>query len=76
LNRDFRFILWSVLTYDFQKGISTEKCLQLAVSHTKPGSVVVFHDSLKAEERVLKVLPRFLRHFGDQGYRFDAITGG
>ncbi|MFZ4523725.1 MAG: polysaccharide deacetylase family protein [Bacteroidales bacterium] len=73
LRKDFRFILWSVLTYDFSKNVTPEKCLEYAVNHSQSGSVVVFHDSVKSLENVRYALPRFLEHFLKLGYRFEPL---
>jgi peptidoglycan/xylan/chitin deacetylase (PgdA/CDA1 family) len=73
LHKDFRFILWSVLTYDFHRHTTPEQCLKNAVENTGNGSVVVFHDSLKSLENVRYVLPRFLEHFINLGYCFKSL---
>jgi peptidoglycan/xylan/chitin deacetylase (PgdA/CDA1 family) len=73
LRKDFRFILWSVLTYDFKGNISPEKCLDSSIRCTRNGSIVVFHDSLKSITNVRYALPRFLEHFMALGYRFEPI---
>ena len=73
LRHTYRFILWSVLTNDFNKGITAEKCLVNAISASRPGSVVVFHDNLKSVDKVRYALPRFLEHFSGLGFRFAAI---
>lgn len=74
LRKHFRIILWSVLSGDYNPGISKEQCLLNVVTHTKPGSIVVFHDSLKAKENLLYALPRFLDHFLNEGYRFERVV--
>jgi len=74
LRKHFNFVLWSVLTYDFDRHITPEECLKIAVSNSGPGSVVVFHDSLKAAGNIMYALPRFLGHFREQGYRFEAFS--
>jgi peptidoglycan/xylan/chitin deacetylase (PgdA/CDA1 family) len=74
LRRDYRFILWSVLTYDFHRHTTPEQCLTNAVNYTRTGSIVVFHDSLKAMDNVRYALPRFLTHFLNLGYRFEIIN--
>jgi len=73
LHKKFRFILWSVLTWDFKGDTTPEQCLRYAVDNTGSGSIVVFHDSLKTIEKVRFALPRFLDHFQSRGYRFDPI---
>jgi len=74
LRNDFRFVLWSVLTGDFRKTITPEQCLNNALEHTRSGSIVVFHDNLKATEKLMYALPRFLEHFSGLGYRFEGIS--
>ncbi len=75
LRKDFRFILWSVLTYDFHRNTTPQQCLKNAICNTRSGSVVVFHDNPKSMEKVRYALPRFLEHFLKQGYRFQTIDG-
>jgi peptidoglycan/xylan/chitin deacetylase (PgdA/CDA1 family) len=75
LRKKYRFILWSVLTWDFDRHTSPEQCLQIAVENTSAGSVVVFHDSLKSIEKVRYALPRFLEHFSQRGFDFRTIPG-
>ncbi len=73
LRKKYRFVLWSVLTWDFDRRTTPEICLQYALDNTGEGSVVVFHDSVKSIENVRYALPRFLSHFLGQGYRFETI---
>lgn len=73
LRKQYRIILWTVLTGDFDASLSPEECLAIAIKHTKPGAIVVFHDSLKASERLLWVLPRYISYCKEQGYTFGNI---
>jgi peptidoglycan-N-acetylglucosamine deacetylase len=66
-------IMWSVLSGDFDKKLAPEKCLANVIQHTKSGSIVVFHDSDKAFERLEYALPRVLQYFSEKGYRFEKI---
>jgi len=74
LRKQFRIILWSVLSGDYNPGISGEQCLLNVITHTRPGSIVVFHDSLKAKDNLFYTLPRFLDHFLNEGYRFEKLV--
>ena len=67
---DMQIIMWDVLSGDFDVDLSPEKCYENVVKHTRPGSIIVFHDSLKAFERLKFALPLVLKHFSEQGYRF------
>lgn len=73
LQRHYRIIMWDVLSGDFDPKIDREQCLDNVKMKTRPGSIVVFHDSLKSFEKLQYVLPRILQHFSEKGYRFEAL---
>ena len=73
LQRHYRIIMWDVLSGDFDPKISQEQCFNNVKIKTKPGSIVVFHDSLKSFEKLQIVLPKALRYFSEKGYRFEAL---
>ena len=66
--------MWDVLSGDFDSKISREQCLSNVFTNTEPGSIVVFHDSLKALEKLEFVLPKVLDHYSSQGYRFESLN--
>lgn len=70
---NMRVIMWSVLSGDFDTGLSPETSLSYVLRYTKPGSIIVFHDSAKAWDRLQYALPRVLAHFKQEGYRFESI---
>lgn len=74
LRKNYKIIMWSVLSGDFDKKVTPEKCLNQVLKNTKRGSIVVFHDSLKAQEKCLAVLPQFMDHFIQRGYLFKPLT--
>jgi len=73
LKKHYQLVMWSVVTYDYDADISQEESLQIAIGKTQRGSIVVFHDSLKAQKNMLYVLPRFLEYFSKRGYRFETF---
>lgn len=66
-------IMWDVLSGDFDTRLTGEACLGYVLYHTRPGSIIVFHDSTKAWERMQYALPKVLEHFTNQGYRFEVL---
>jgi len=68
-----KIVMWDVLSGDFDTQISGETCFQNVIKHTGPGSIIVFHDSTKAWERMSYALPKVLQHFSALGYRFETI---
>ncbi len=73
VRQDYRIIMWDVLTYDFDSRVSPETALAKALQNTQRGSIVLFHDSLKAENTLRYALPRFMEHFAEQGYQFTSL---
>jgi peptidoglycan/xylan/chitin deacetylase (PgdA/CDA1 family) len=69
----YKIVMWSVLTKDYQQNSNREKLLQNAIRKTERGSIIVFHDSEKAAENMLFILPRFLEYFSGKGYVFKVI---
>jgi peptidoglycan-N-acetylglucosamine deacetylase len=73
LNTQYSIIMWDVLSGDFDASITPDKCLQNVVRNARNGSIIVFHDSLKAFPHLKSVLPQALKHLAAQGYRFLAL---
>lgn len=67
----FRIIMWDVISADFDERITPDKCLDNVIKHTQPGSIVVFHDSTKAWERMSFALPRALKFFKEKGWKMN-----
>jgi len=76
MGKPFRIVMWSVLSGDFDTRLSPERCYKNIVDHTGSGSVVVFHDSEKAKERMCYCLPAVLKYFSGKGYLFKKIEPG
>lgn len=73
LRHQYQIVLWDVLSGDFDKDLTPEECLQNVIHHATPGSIIVFHDSLKAEKNLRYALPKVLEYFTDRGFTFEAI---
>ncbi|NND06943.1 MAG: polysaccharide deacetylase family protein [Saprospiraceae bacterium] len=74
LMRHYKIIMWDVLSGDFDPNLTNEQCLSNVMANTDQGSIVVFHDSLKAEEKLKYVLPKVLAAFKDRGFEFASIS--
>jgi peptidoglycan/xylan/chitin deacetylase (PgdA/CDA1 family) len=66
-------IMWDVLSYDFDKNVSENKCFENVISNLRPGSIVVFHDSIKAEKNLRYALPRVLEWILEKAYTTEII---
>ncbi len=73
LLKDYHVVMWDVLTGDFEKYLSPERCLEKTLQYTRSGSIVVLHDSLKAWRNMSYVLPRILDYYSNLGFRFEAL---
>ncbi len=73
MRKQFRIILWDVLSGDFDQDITPEKCLKNVIKNTRNGSIIVFHDSLKAQKNMLYALPRAIQYLKEQGYSFAVL---
>jgi len=68
-----QIIMWDVLSGDFDIQINGETCARNVINNTVPGSIIVFHDSQKAWDRMSVALPKVLEHFSNLGYRMELI---
>lgn len=73
IKSQYSIVMWDVLSRDFDESTSEQKCLQNVLSKTREGSIVVFHDSLKAKEKLFYVLPKVLEHYSVKGFSFEII---
>ena len=69
----YKIIMWDVLSGDFDTTISGDQCAQNVIQYAGPGSIIVFHDSAKAMDRLRVALPKVLSHFSNLGYQFKAL---
>ncbi|WP_299015873.1 polysaccharide deacetylase family protein [uncultured Polaribacter sp.] len=74
IKKGYKIIMWSVLSADFDSNITKETCLKNVLKNTKNGSIIVFHDSIKASEKLRFVLPKVLDYFSKKGYVFKSIN--
>jgi peptidoglycan/xylan/chitin deacetylase (PgdA/CDA1 family) len=68
-----KIIMWDVLSGDFDLSLSPEKCLDNVLKYTQNGSIVVFHDSQKAFDRLKYTLPLAMAYWSKLGYEFKAL---
>lgn len=73
LKKSYEIIMWDVLSGDFNVDISPEKCYRNVVDKSSNGSIIVFHDSLKAFPRTQYALPKALEYWQSKGYQFKSL---
>jgi peptidoglycan/xylan/chitin deacetylase (PgdA/CDA1 family) len=72
-NLGCKIIMWDVLSYDFDPSITPKDCLENVISNTAQGSIIVFHDSVKAEKNLKYALPIAIQLLKNKGFVFDVI---
>lgn len=73
VNPEVEIVMWDVLSGDFDQSITTEKCINNVLKNVKNGSIIVFHDSLKAFGRLEESLPIILEELSKRGYAFKSL---
>jgi peptidoglycan/xylan/chitin deacetylase (PgdA/CDA1 family) len=73
LRPHYRVIMWSLLTRDYDPDLAPERALRLTLAATRPGDILVLHDSRKASRSLRFLLPRLLAHYSERGYEFAAL---
>lgn len=73
LSETYQIVFWDVLSQDYDPTLSPEACFVGTFASIRPGSIVVFHDSVKAWPRLSVVLPRFLEVVKAEGYRLEKL---
>jgi len=66
-------VMWDVLSGDFDESITKEQCVENVLKHCNNGSIIVFHDSLKAFERLEYALPIVLENLSEKGFQFKTL---
>ncbi|WP_289022554.1 polysaccharide deacetylase family protein [uncultured Salegentibacter sp.] len=73
VKQHYKIVMWDVISGDFDHRISKEKCLSNVLKNTSEGSIIVFHDSIKASEHLKYVLPKVLKHYTEKGFAFKSL---
>ncbi len=68
---EYKLIMWDVLSGDYRKDISPEKCYQDVLKTVRSGSIILFHNHIKSEKNMRYSVPRLIDELKLQGYEFD-----
>jgi peptidoglycan/xylan/chitin deacetylase (PgdA/CDA1 family) len=74
LKKKYRIIMWSVLSVDYNTGLAEEQVVRNVVENVRPGSGIVFHDSVKASKNLYAALPEVLEFLRREGYQAHVIS--
>ncbi|MDD2286472.1 MAG: polysaccharide deacetylase family protein [Paludibacter sp.] len=73
LKEEYDIVMWDVITFDYDKKKKPEQIMRTVERYLRTGSIVVFHDSIKAKENVLTVLPQALAYWKEKGYSYGLL---
>ncbi|MBD5251507.1 MAG: polysaccharide deacetylase family protein [Bacteroides sp.] len=73
INRHYNIVMYDLVTRDYSKRLTGEEVLENVKRFTRNGSIIVFHDSVKAHRNMRFALPRAISWLKDQGYEFKAL---
>lgn len=73
IKKNYEIIMWDVLTKDYLPRLNVKRALKRIKKATKPGSIIVFHDSVKAETNLKVMLPDYLKFLEEEGYKISVL---
>ena len=73
IRKKYEVIMWDVLSKDYLKRLNVKRALKRIKKATKPGSIIVFHDSVKAETNLKAMLPNYLKFLEEEGYKMSVL---
>jgi peptidoglycan/xylan/chitin deacetylase (PgdA/CDA1 family) len=72
IRKNYRIVMWSWLSYDYDNTVSIDNILANAKS-IKGGDILVFHDNLKSHDRLKVLLPKVVDEITEKGLHFQSI---
>ena len=73
IRHHYNIIMYDVVTRDYSRKLTPERVLENVKRYARNGSIIVFHDSLKAKANMMAVLPAAIEWLRDEGYEFLPI---
>ena len=71
LKKDFKIIMWDIMSWDFKENISSNKIFRNVMDNVESGSIILFHNNLKSYENLKKSLKIILKKLKEQEYQFS-----
>lgn len=73
LKNRFKLIMWTTLSGDFDKNLTTSDVLQNLKENLRKGDIIVFHDNPKSADRLMEILPSYLAFLKQEGYKCSVL---
>ena len=73
IKQHYNIVMYDLVTRDYSKKLKPEQVLANVRRYARNGSIIVFHDSLKAEKNMKAALPQAIEWLMARGYRFERL---
>lgn len=73
LKKRYNIVMWDVVTRDYSNMLNGEQVLNNIKHLTRNGSIITFHDSLKARENLYYALPKAIEWLLANNYSFGLL---
>lgn len=73
LRKNYDIVMWDVITHDYNKNLCVDDVFKNVKRNLRKGSIVVFHDSIKAKNNVLQALPLSIEFWESKAYRYGLL---
>lgn len=73
IREKYNLIMYDLVTRDYSKKQTPQQVLDNVRRYARNGSIIVFHDSIKASPRMRWALPRAIEWLKEQGYEFESL---
>ncbi len=70
LLKDYKIVMWDVLSEDYRQDITPDQCYQSVLRSIRPGSIILFHNHVKSEKNMRYALPRLIDELRKRGFEF------
>ena len=69
-----RIVMWDILSLDYEQKLSPAEVVENVITRIRPGAIIVFHDSLKAWDRLQEALPQVLEYLKEKSYSTEKLN--
>ncbi len=73
LRKNYQIVQWDLITRDYNAKLTGERVFQIVRKHARNGSIIVFHDSVKAEKNMRYAMPKAIEYLQSAGFEFGVL---
>lgn len=73
INNHYNIVMYDLVTRDYSRKLSPDQVFENVRRYARNGSIIVFHDSLKARKNIMATLPRSIEWLQSEGYEFARL---